>query len=147
MLSRLGLTVALVALILAPAICHAACQEQQRKDESGARIFERLWVEALKQSDAAALHCLLGENFLDTTWRGNVQNRAELIAGLKHRGNFEQEVKITKVAIYENTGIIWGVNLIRDRDGRLLMRIAFTDVLAYEKTHWIAVAAQETPYK
>ena len=134
------------AVLICPVVSRAACgQQQQTKDETGAKLFERLWLEALKQSDAATLGCLLEEKFLDTTWRGQVHSRAELIAGLKERGDFKQEVEINKVQIYGDTGIVWGINLIRDRNDHLLMRIAFTDVLRYQRTHWIAVAAEETP--
>jgi hypothetical protein len=143
MIRRLALTLTL--LILSPTISKASCSQQQAKDEAGARKFERLWLDALKQSDASALLCFLDENFLDTTWRGQVHTRADLIAGLKDRGNFNQEVEIRKIAIYGDTGIIWGVNLITDRNSHLLMKIAFTDVLRYKDTHWVAVAAEETP--
>lgn len=143
-----SLTLVLTIILLCPALSHAACrQQQQRKDEAGAKLFERLWLEALKQADAEALRCLLDENFVDTTWRGQVHSRAELIAGLKDRGDFKQEVEVNKVAIYGDAGIVWGINLIRDHNDHLLMRIAFTDVLRYDKTHWIAVAAEETPYR
>jgi hypothetical protein len=137
--------VGLAVTICSPASCQVPCHQQQSRDESGARVFERLWLDALKQSDAATLRCLLDDNFIDTTWQGRVHTRAELIAGLDDRGAFLQEVEIHRVAIYGNTGIIWGMNLIRDRSDRLVMRIAFTDVLRYEKTRWIAVAAEETP--
>lgn len=142
------LTLALpIVLMICPLASHASCRQQQTKDEPGAKLFERLWLEALKQSDAEMLRCLLGENFLDTTWRGQVHSREELIEGLKERGAFKQDVEIKQVAIYGDTGIVWGINLIRDRQAHLLMRIAFTDVLVYQKTHWIAVAAEETPYR
>jgi hypothetical protein len=137
-----------LAVLIWPAASHAACrQQQQTLDETGAKLFERLWLEALKQSDAATLRCMLDDKFLDTTWRGQVHSRAELIAGLKDRGNFKQVVEINKVEIYGHTGIVWGTNFIRDRNDHLLMRISFTDVLRYETTHWIAVAAEETPYR
>lgn len=145
---RLLTLILTLAALIWPGVSQAACrQQQQTKDEAGARLFERLWLEALKQSDADLLRCLLDQNFVDTTWRGQVRSRAELIAGLRERGDFKQEVEIRNVALYGDTGIIWGVNLIRDRSDRLIMRIAFTDVLRYEKTHWIAVAAEETPYR
>jgi hypothetical protein len=135
-----------LAALTWPAASHAACRQQrQTLDETGAKLFERLWLEALKQSDTATLRCLLDEKFLDTTWRGQLHSRAELIASLKERGDFKQEVEINKVEIYGDTGIVWGINLIRDRNDHLLMRIAFTDVLRYERTHWIALAAEETP--
>ena len=38
-----------------------------------------------------------------------------------------------------------GLNEIRDKNGRIVMRIRFTDVLLYRHGNCEAVAAQETP--
>jgi hypothetical protein len=38
-----------------------------------------------------------------------------------------------------------GLNEISDKDGRIVMRIRFTDVFLYRHGNWQAVATQETP--
>jgi hypothetical protein len=38
-----------------------------------------------------------------------------------------------------------GLNEISGKNGQIVMRIRFTDVLPYRHGYWKAVAAQETP--
>jgi len=78
---------------------------------------------------------------------GATHDRLQAIAALKARSGFQQEVKIAHVAVNGNTGIAWGINIIKDPSGKVLMHIAFTDVFRYENARWVAVAAEETPVR
>jgi hypothetical protein len=64
---------------------------------------------------------------------------------MKARADFRQTVDVRKTSLYGNTGIAWGITMVSNVSGQVLVRIAFTDVFRYDGKKWIAVMAQETP--
>ena len=137
------LTLAFAALVSSRSV--AACGQSEPKTVAGVRQAENIWLRALTRKDEPALRCTLSPQFVDTTWQGATHDREQAVAAMKARTGFQQEVKIARVAVDGNTGIAWGMNIIKDPSGRVVMHIAFTDVFRYEKTRWVAVAAEETP--
>ncbi len=149
-MARLVRNVITVSALLLATLCHAAladCNRPEPKSEAGLRQAEQLWLQALLAKDEAELRCILDSTFRDTTWRGDSHDRDQALAALKMRSNFQQEVSIGRALVFENTGMVWGENIIKDEHGRKVMRIAFTDVFRYNGARWKAIAAQETPVR
>jgi hypothetical protein len=58
---------------------------------------------------------------------------------------YSQHLQDIEVQLHGAMAIARGLNEIKERDGRVVMRIRFTDVFVYRHGSWQAVAAQETP--
>ena len=52
-------------MIFAPIACWASCPSGQAKDEAALVQIEQTWAKALEQHDAAAVGCILANEFED----------------------------------------------------------------------------------
>ena len=74
-----------------------------------------------------------------------MNTKSQVLEGLVTSGPYLQHLRDIKVQLHGSMAVARGLNEIRDKDGRIVMRIRFTDVLLYHHGNWQAVAAQETP--
>jgi len=107
--------------------------------------IEHRWVEALETHDTAALDDLLAEGFVDSTFRGGVRTKREILAGPAAGGPYRSlRLDDLTVRTYgRSTAIVRGVNVLRGPAGDLV-RVRFTDVFVVQHGRWRAVSAQET---
>lgn len=115
--------------------------------EASALQFEQKWLEVLTSKNVAALDCMLAPAFKDTSRKGALRPKEQVLRELNaHRDQdqYQQNLSDTEANLFGDTAVIRGVNVISDSGGRELLRIRFTDVLRFEKEHWVAIAAQET---
>jgi ketosteroid isomerase-like protein len=143
----------LIGLLLGcvqPAIassCPAYPAGTWKLEKASALEFEQKWLEILNRKDAAALDCILAPDFSDTSRKGRLRPRAQVLQELtphKEQDRYEQKLTDLQMSIFGDTAVVRGVNVISDQQGREVLRIRFTDVLHYTGGHWLAVAAQET---
>lgn len=121
-------------------LCQALAQP---KTEEGLKATELAWIQALTDKDANALGCVLDAGFYDSTWRGTLRDRAAALASGK-RSKFRQQIRIERVRLIGDTGLVWGINGIHNAAGKTIAQVRFTDVFHYDGHRWVAVAGQET---
>ncbi len=129
--------------LIVPGVLGAQCANTSR-DDPGLRKTDQEWISALRHKDVLVLGCLLADDFADSSWKGQFRPKAEVIRELPQRREFDQEVVVEKTSVHRSTGVVFGRNVIRSKDGKMLAAIRFTDAFVYEKGRWLAVAAQET---
>jgi hypothetical protein len=135
----------LLAPTLALAVLASACAP--RGGDSAAHLvdIEHRWVDALQRHGTAVLDELLADSFVDSTFRGGIRTKREILAGPPAGGAY-RSVRLDELAVRRygrGTAIVTGVNVLRGPKGDLV-RVRFTDVFVVERGRWRAVAAQET---
>ena len=114
-------------------------------DKASAADFEQKWLEILDKKDIAALNCILAPDFADTSRKGELRPKEQVLRELPQRqGQYQQKLAEVDAKLYGDTAVLRGVNVISDRKGTEVLRIRFTDVLEFSDGKWLAVAAQET---
>jgi hypothetical protein len=117
----------------------------QGRDEPTIVRIEHEWLRALVERDRATLDRILADNFVDSNWKGELRTKRQVLEGLGAPRPYSQHLRDIKIQLYGSMAVARGLNEIRGKDGRIVMRIRFTDVLLYRHGNWQAVAAQETP--
>ena len=134
-----------IALSIFPALAFGREIPIQGRTERTVLRFERDWLRALVERDRATLDRILADDFIDSNWKGELRNKWQVLAGLSKPVPYLQRLQDVKIKLYQDVAVAPGVNMISDQNGRIMMRIRFTDVLLYRQGHWQAVAAHETP--
>ena len=147
---RFGL-VLLMSAVLSRGAFASECTAYPKGDwnftEASALQFEQKWLDILTSKDTAALDCMLAPEFKDTSRKGALRSKEQVLRELSSRreqDQYQQKLARTQASLFGDTAVIHGVNVISDSQGHQLLRIRFTDVLRFEKEHWVAIAAQET---
>ncbi len=116
-------------------------------DQSSALEFEHIWLRMLEQKNVAALDCMLADEFKDTSMKGALRLKDQVLRelpGKRPGDDYKQNLQDLEANIIGDTAVVHGVNLISDQQGHEVLRIRFTDVLRFTDGRWQAVAAQET---
>lgn len=138
----------LALLALAPGRAFAQTSDPcavlaQPRTEQGLRATEAAWVKALTEKDGVGLGCLLDPGFYDSGWRGGLRDRSQALA-MGKRSKFLQRIRIERMRVLDDTGLVWGINEIHNSAGKAIAQVRFTDVFHYDGHRWVAIAAQET---
>jgi hypothetical protein len=114
-------------------------------DKNSAIQFEREWLQVLKQKNTAALDCMLASEFKDSSMKGVVRPKSQVLRELPLRNDqYQQTLSDLEADLFGNTAVVRGLSVITDQQGREVARIRFTDVLCFINGRWLAVASQET---
>ena len=133
------------ALLLAPGAALAACPtEKQPKTQQALIDLEQRWAKALQQKDADAVGCILAGEFVDTGVEGEVRHRKETLAAIAQRKDNTNELRDLTVTLLGDVAIVHGANHVRDKSGKELAVVRFTDVFAYRAGQWKAVSGHES---
>lgn len=119
-------------------VCHS-----QRRTEAAVLATEDAWVAAIENRDVAALDCILDPSFADTSWRGELISRGQVLDRLPGRPESRLTLSDVHAVLIGNVAIVRGVNSQSDR-GRAIGSVRFVDVFAYRSGRWQAVSAQES---
>src|SRR5689334_13966657 len=117
----------------------------QGRDKQTILDIENEWLRALVEHDRATLDKILADDFLDSSWKGELRTKDQVLKGLAAALPYSQRLQDIEVQLHGATAIARGLNEIKEKDGRVVMRIRFTDVFVYRHGSWQAIAAQETP--
>jgi len=121
------------------------CPATYHFSQDSALQFEHDWLNALQQNDAAALDCILADEFEDTSWKGELRPKSQVLRELSGRpAQYKQTLCDLEVDLVADVAVVHGVNVITDQQAHEVIRIRFTDVLRFSDHRWRAVAAQET---
>lgn len=106
--------------------------------------LEHIWVRALESHDVATLRRILADDFLDTSYQGQLRTKADQLAGRAASGIASERLSDLKVRVFGNAAIVTGLNTITGKQQAWTARIRFTDVFIKRDGRWQAVGAQET---
>ena len=132
------------AFVGATAASAAATCPTEARSEAGALDTEHRWLAALERRDAAALDCILDTSFADTSWRGALIPKAEVMKALPTRPPWTLRLTGFHAQLIGDVAIVRGVNT-QSAGGKLIGSVRFVDVFVYRSARWQAVSAQETP--
>lgn len=104
---------------------------------------ERAWVGALEQRDARSLDCILGPDFADTSWRGELIPKTDIMAALPSRPSSTLNLTELRPKLIGNIAIVRGVNT-QSSGGKVVGSVRFVDVFVYRSGRWQAISAQES---
>ena len=144
MIYRIGLFLVAAATLSVTTVASCTHPTESATKESAVQ-FEQRWLDILQRHDAAALECMLAPEFTDTSWKGAVRPREQVLRELSNRSSeYQQHLDDLSVQLIGNVAVVRGVNVITDQQNKPVARIRFTDVLQFSENRWQAVAAQET---
>lgn len=144
---RISLLLVLLSLSepLSASSCAAYPPGSWKRDKESALRFEQAWLTVLQQKNVAALDCMLAIDFKDTSMKGTLRPKTQVLHELPLRNDqYHQTLSELDADLFDNTAVVRGVDVISTQQGHEIMRIRFTDVLRYTHGHWLAVAAQES---
>lgn len=107
--------------------------------------LEQRWIAALAAHDVAALNDILDDTFIDSTFRGTIRTKPDVLRG-PAAGQGYRSVRLDDVVVRpygRATVIVTGVNVLEGTKGDQV-RVRFTDVFHKRGGAWRAVTAQET---
>ena len=142
----IGLLLGCVQPVIASS-CPAYPAGTWKLEKASALEFEQKWLDILNRKDTVALDCILAPDFADTSRKGALRPKTQVLQELtqrKEQEQYEQTLTDMQSNLFDDTAVVHGVNVISDQRGHEVLRIRFTDVLHYTDGHWLAVAAQET---
>ena len=131
-------------LLLCPLSCGATCSGQQ-KGEAALLQLEHTWVQAAEQHDAAALACILADEFEEAGSDGSLITRSAMLANAAKPSNNHSELTDMHVRIYGDVAYVRGIG-VNTKDGRPSSRTRFTDIFVYRDGRWQCVAGHESRF-
>ncbi len=99
----------------------------------------------LVERDCATLDRILVDDLIDSSWKGELQNKWRVLAILSKPLPYSQRLQDVKIKLYQDVAVTRGLDMMSAQNRRIMMRIRFTNVMLYRHGHRQAVAAQETP--
>jgi hypothetical protein len=143
--SKVFIASLVIALSIFPTSAFSREMPVQGRDEHTVLRIEHEWLRALVQRDRATLDRILADDFVDSNWKGVLSTKKQVLERLGIPRLYSQHLRDIKIQIYGSMAVARGLNEISGKNGQIVMRIRFTDVLPYRHGYWKAVAAQETP--
>lgn len=125
-----------------------AAASDARTPEADKQTLTALEKEWLNARDAATLDRILASDFVHPVAPGYLLTKAQNIDWLmKHLrpASRQERLERLQVRLYGDTGIMNGLLIATDENGKELSRWLFTDVFVRRDGRWQAVNAQETP--
>jgi ketosteroid isomerase-like protein len=140
-------------LLLALAAVGQAAAQKSKDDsqETKLLIMEHLWNEAQVNRDARVLDAMIGNEFVNTEYDGEVSDKARFLADIKDPQFKPTSLTIhdVKVNMYADSAVVVGIyhtkgmyeNKTYDHVGR------FTDTWVYAEGRWQCVASHTSLLK
>ena len=140
------IAIALVLLSLSCIPARAAdCPKNQPRTEVALGNLELSWADALNRKDAAAVACILADEFEDADVDGSLHTRTETLAKIPNRKPGRTNgLTDLRAHVEGNMGFARGLDEILDADGKVVARVRFTDIFTYRDGRWQALAGHET---
>jgi ketosteroid isomerase-like protein len=140
--TRLRMTAPLVVLLVLLVPVRGPAREPDAASQL--RTVEQFWLQASVARDRAMLERLLANDFVHIDYQGRLLHRKDALNAPVAPAGVLQRLSNLDVRVFGDTGIVTGVNTITSTDGKLALRLRFTDVFIRANGYWRAVSAQET---
>jgi ketosteroid isomerase-like protein len=135
----------MLVVILSALLAQAAdCPKHQPKTEAALINLENTWADALNRKDAAAVACLLADEFEEADVDGSLHTRAENLAKIPNRKPGTNRLSELRAHVEGNIGFTRGLAELVDGAGKVVARVRFTDVFTYRDGRWQALAGHES---
>src|SRR5215831_911415 len=138
----IGMLLSLESIHLGPV--SSAAQRTAAQDKKALIDLENIWLKG--EHDAAVLERVLAPDFVHPVVTGDFLTKAQHIYYSTRRlppPSLKQSFDQLNVRLYGDVGIVNGIVVTSDKDGKQLDRSIFTDVFAYRDGRWQAINAQE----
>ncbi|MGO9404617.1 MAG: nuclear transport factor 2 family protein [Terriglobales bacterium] len=135
------LALPLALTLSAPA---ADCPKNQPKTEAALIQLEQNWAAALNRKEAAAVACLLADEFEDVDVDGSLHTRSQTLEHIPNRKPGVNQLSELRAHVEGNSGFTRGLATLVDASGKVVARVRFTDVFTYRAGRWQAIAGQES---
>jgi len=145
--AHLAIAIAILAVTLAPSMAQSTNPDDGL--EKVARQLEASYADAVKRQDIAALQALLSDDFLATSSRGELRNRAMELDDLKPNQGYtidDLHLDDIRVRLFGNTAVVMGRQILEVRYNRqpLTSILRYTRVWVKRRDHWQILAQQLT---
>ena len=136
-------------LVALPMLSSAAPPSQtapvaQSADQRAVGKLEQRWIADITRGDRDDLASLLADDYRDIDWKGDVRDKAALLAGLHPSADATQRITHLQVRVWGDTAVSTGINEVHSRSKGWTVEVPFTDVFARIDGRWLAVSSQET---
>ncbi len=114
-------------------------------------VMEHLWNEAQVNRDARALDSMIGTNFVNTEYDGEVSDKAKFLADIKdpHFNLTNLTIQDLKVSMYADSAVVVGTYKTKGSyKGKPYEHFGrFTDTWAFTEGRWQCVASHTSLLK
>jgi Domain of unknown function (DUF4440) len=140
--------------LLSALAASGAAAAQRAKDDSQQTkllVMEHLWNEAQVNRDSRALDGMIGANFVNTEYDGEVSDKAKFLADIRDpQFNLESlTIQDLKVSLYADSAVVVGVYHTKGTyQGKPYEHVGrFTDTWAFTEGRWQCVASHTSLLK
>jgi ketosteroid isomerase-like protein len=139
-------------LLLLASVGQAAAQNSKDdSQETKLLVMEHLWNEAQVNRDARALDAMLGKEFVNTEYDGEVTDKARFLADIKDpQFNLSTlTIQGLKVSMYADSAVVVGIYHTKGTyQGKPYEHVGrFTDTWVYTEGRWQCVASHTSLLK
>jgi ketosteroid isomerase-like protein len=151
--SKTMLRATFCCLLLALAALGQAAAQKSRDDsqETKLLIMEHLWNEAQVNRDARALDAMLGGEFVNTEYDGEISDKAKFLADIKdpHFNLNSLTIQDLKVSMYADSAVVVGIYHTKGTyQGKPYEHFGrFTDTWVFTEGRWQCVASHTSLLK
>jgi ketosteroid isomerase-like protein len=138
--------IALPLLLLCSFAHGAVCPTGQLKDQATLVQTEHVWLQAVEQHDAAALGCILADEFEEADFAGSLIGRFAMLASAANPGSGHTELLDLHAHVYGDFAYVRGVGVTKRDDEKVLAKNRFTDIFVYRDGRWQCVAGHESHF-
>jgi ketosteroid isomerase-like protein len=124
----------------------ATCPIDQKKDDATLTQIEHTWVQTIEQHDAAALDCILADEFEEADFAGALINRAAMLKSVNKRSNVHCELPELHARLYGDFAYVRGVGVCGSNNGQPPVKSRFTDIFVHREGRWQCVAGHESHF-
>ena len=122
----------------------ADCPKHQPKTEAALLELEQNWAQALNRHDAAAVACMVADEFEEADVDGSLHTRTQMLEHIPHRKPGSNRLTQMRAHAEGSFGFVRGLNEVLDPSGKAVARVRFTDIFTFRDGRWQAIAAHET---
>ena len=140
-------------LLLALASIGQAAAQKSKDDSQQTKllVMEHMWNEAQVNRDSRALDAMLGSNFVNTEYDGEVSDKAKFLADIRDpQFNLSTlTIQDLKVSMYADSAVVVGIYRTKGSyQGKAYEHIGrFTDTWVYTEGRWQCVASHTSLVK
>ena len=140
--------IATLLLLLPLALALGQHSAESSGEDSAVVGLENAWKQAELHHDTNAASALLADSFLYVDGQGELQTKAQYVAGIGDKSYRPEEIKNEdlKVVMYGDTAIVTSAYLARGFDSgqHFAQRGRFVDVWVKLGGKWLCVSSQDT---
>ncbi|HZW95339.1 MAG TPA: nuclear transport factor 2 family protein [Candidatus Eremiobacteraceae bacterium] len=140
-------------LLLAIALSGVAAAQRARDDSQQTKllVMEHLWNEAQVNRDSRALDGMIGANFVNTEYDGEVSDKTKFLADIKDpQFNLDSlTIQDLKVSMYADSAVVVGIYHTKGTyQGKPYEHVGrFTDTWVFTEGRWQCVASHTSLLK